>query len=454
MSALSQLLVIDDEPVIRQVLAAYLNDAGYAVEQAGNGAEALARLAQGDIDIAICDIKMPDITGIETLRRARAQNIDTAFIMMTAFASVNTAIEAMKAGAYDFIIKPLREDDVIHRIMQLERTLALKDENRLLRGMVLGDQKNFCVCPSAAMKEVERLVSKVAPTDNTVLITGESGTGKGMIARMIHRKSPRSGEPFLPVNCGAIPESLLESEFFGHVKGAFTGAAKAKKGLFAEAHGGTLFMDEIGELPLHLQVKLLNAIDEKKVRPVGSERERPVDVRLVVATNRDLAAMVGRREFREDLFFRVNVLNIHIPPLRERPEDIPPLIRFILRRENEKMPAAGELGMDADSEELLQAYGWPGNVREMENVISRAVTLAEGGRITISDLPAGITRIAASTVKPAVEASGSFRDQVRAFEINLIRKVIDDMGGDRRQAAGRLGIGLSTLYRKLEEMEK
>lgn len=452
----SQILVIDDELAIRQVLASYISDAGYCVEQASNGAEALAKLSKGDIDIALCDIKMPDISGIEVLRKIQSQNLNTTFIMMTAFASVNTAIEAMKAGAYDYIIKPLREEDVIHRIVQLDNTLALKDENLLLRNMVLKDQNNFFRCQSSAMLHVERLISKVAPMNNTVLITGESGVGKGVITRAIHQQSPISESPFIPVNCGAIPENLMESEFFGHVKGAFTGAVKAKKGLFLAAHNGSIFLDEISELPIHLQVKLLHAIEDKKIRPVGSEKERHVDVRIIAATNSDLDKMVEEGKFRKDLYFRINVFNIHIPPLRERREDIACLIKFFMQKEAKKMSVTGEPSIEPDAEEFLISYEWPGNIRELENVISRTLALAEDSRITISSLPPHITKIkpSASAESPQESTASSFREQIRSFEINVIKRAIERALGNRRIAAQNLGIGLSTLYRKIEENEE
>ena len=316
-----QLLVVDDEPAIRQVVTSVLRKAGYSVDQASDGESAMERLSRGDVDIAVCDIKLPGLSGIELLRQARTVNVDTAFIMMTAFASVDTAIEAIKAGAADYMIKPLNNDELLHRLTKVADLRGLRAENRVLRRLVLGVNKEVFGFNSPAMREMEHMAAKVAHTNSTVLITGESGTGKGVVARLIHQQSQRAEGPFIPVNCGAIPENLVESEFFGHTRGAFTGADKARKGLFLEADKGTIFLDEIGELPLALQVKLLHVIEQKQVRPVGEEQTRPVDVRIITATNRDLAEMVAQGKFREDLYFRLSVFHIHVPPLRERRQD-------------------------------------------------------------------------------------------------------------------------------------
>jgi transcriptional regulator with PAS, ATPase and Fis domain len=301
---------------------------------------------------------------------------------------------------------------------------------------------------------MERLVSKVAVTDSTVLITGESGTGKGVTARSIHEMSTRSEYPFIPVNCGAIPENLLESEFFGHTKGAFTGADRARKGLFSQADRGTLFLDEIGELPLHMQTKLLHVIEDKEVRPLGGEQARRVDTRIVAATNRNLAEMVKEGTFREDLFFRLSMFHIHIPPLRERREDIPRLIRYILQN------LAGNaskkiMELDPMAEELLIDYAWPGNVREVENVINRVYILADGERLALSDLPPDIARNTVSKPVGGMLVAGNegLRDQLRRLEAEIIFNTLRDCGGDRKNASQRLGIGLSSLYRKLEEFE-
>ena len=453
-----KVIVIDDEPAIRQILAANLAKAGYDVVQAQGGQEAYGLLAKGDIHVAICDIRMPDIDGIELVRRAQAAGFDTNFIMMTAFGSMDTAIEAIKAGASDYMVKPVRKEEVLHRLVKIQDMRGLRAENRALRNMVKGLREDTFAFTSPEMHAMARLVSKVAPTDSTVLITGESGTGKGLLARQIHQQSPRAKAPFVPVNCGALPENLIESELFGHLKGAFTGADRLRKGLFLEADTGTIFLDEIGELPLALQVKLLHVIEDKTIRAVGSEQGRRADVRIVAATNRDLPKMVADGTFREDLYFRLSVFHIHSPPLRERQQDIPGFVRFLLKRGAVRMGEFAEVSIDPKAEKLLAAYKWPGNVREMENVVDRALIMAEEGHITCEDLPAQITKGAeadlACAPAMAIEPCGdSLREQVRRYENMLICKAIDDANGDRRVAAQKLGVGLSSLYRKLEEFE-
>ena len=448
-------MVIDDEPAIRQILTAYLLRAGHNVFQAPNGLEAFERLSKGDIEVAICDIKMPDISGIELVRRVRAAGVDTSFIMMTAFASVDTAIEAIQAGASEYMLKPVRNEEMLLRLVKIGDMRGLHAENRVLRSLVRGKTEEQFSFISPVMRDLDRLIAKVSPTDSTVLITGESGTGKGVIARRIHQQSPRANAPFIPVNCGALPENLIESELFGHTKGAFTGADKARKGLFLEADSGTIFLDEIGELPLLLQVKLLHVIEEKSIRAVGSEQARRADVRIVAATNRDLAQMVAEGKFREDLYFRLSVFHIHAPPLRDRIQDIPRLVQFLLERGAKRLNGGVQISIDPEVEELLIAYEWPGNVREMESVVDRALILADEGHVTCADLPPHITKGARAGMPGLAmqDCGDNLRDQVRRFESALICKAIEDSAGDRRVAALKLGIGLSSLYRKLEELE-
>ena len=450
-----KVIVIDDEPAIRQILATNLLKAGYDVVQAQNGQEAFDRLSKGDVQAAICDIRMPDIDGIELVRRALAAGIDTNFIMMTAFGSMDTAIEAIQAGASDYMVKPVRKEEVLYRLAKLQDMRGLRAENRVLRKLVRTLEEEPFTFSSPGMRAVDRLISKVAPTDSTVLITGESGTGKGVIARQIHHHSARANGPFVPVNCGALPENLIESELFGHLKGAFTGADKVRKGLFLEAETGTIFLDEIGELPLALQVKLLHVIEDKTIRAVGGEQARRVDVRIVAATNRDLPKMVSEGKFREDLYFRLSVFHIHSPPLRQRHQDISGLVRFLLKRCAGRNGETSEVSMDPQAEQLLVAYEWPGNIREMENAIDRALILADHGHITCADLTAQITKGASSAGSaPVASDSGeNLRDQVRRYENAVICKAIADADGDRRVAAQKLGLGLSSLYRKLEEFE-
>lgn len=446
-------LVIDDEPAVRQVLAAAVKRGGYNVDQASGVREAAARLVRGDVDVALCDIHMPDGNGLELVRSMKQSGVETEFIMVTAFASVETAVQALKAGASDYIIKPVNSEELLHRLSLLEAIRGLRDENQALKKIVAAADHYF-EFSSPAMQEVNRLVRKVAVTESTVLVTGESGTGKGVVARRIHEASNRSQGVFLPVNCGAIPENLIESELFGHVKGAFTGAERARKGLFLQADRGTLFLDEIGELPLHLQAKLLHCIEDKAVRPVGSEEARKVDVRIVAATNRDLAQLVQEGKFREDLYFRLSMFHISLPPLRERQSDIRDLVGHVLDRLARE--AGRRLQLDQEAEQILFAYRWPGNVRQLENIITRAQILADGDVIRAEDLPPEICSardgVRMAGLVPHVQAGDTLREQMRRFEASVIARALDDAGGDRRQAAQQLGIGLSSLYRKIEEL--
>ena len=455
MSAMPELnvLVVDDEPAIRQVLSSAITKAGYSVDSAASAAEALAKMDKSPIDVVISDVFMPVTDGIELLRLARAKGHTATFMMVTAFASVDSAIDAIKAGAWDYITKPVRNEEILHRLEQIEALRGLREENRALRSMVMGAGKASFAFTSPAMQAVERLVTRVAPTDSTVLITGESGTGKGVAARRVHELSVRRDGPFVSVNCGAIPENLIESELFGHTKGAFTSADRARKGLFVQADRGTIFLDEIGELPLAMQTKLLHVLEAKEVRALGSEQSRKVDVRIVAATNRDLPTMVKEGRFREDLFFRLSVFQIVMPPLRERRADLPALMRHLIAQRVLPSGSRQQLELDPEAEDLLVNFDWPGNVRQLENVLHRAAILADGGLIRAVDLPAEVSRVtgpgpAAAGAEPG---EGTLRDRVRRFELSLIRRAIDEAGGDRRAAAQRLGIGLSSLYRKLEE---
>lgn len=448
-----QVLIVDDEPAVRQVLAAHIGRGGHIVDQAESGAAAFERLGRGDVDVALCDINMPGMSGIELLQKARAASLDTVFIMITAYASVDNAIEAMKAGATDYLIKPVRHEEVLHRLAQVGDVRRLRDQNRLLRRVIQGGLKGQCPLSSPAMCDIERLVAKVAPTDSTVLITGESGTGKSTVARAIHERSARAAAPFVSVNCGAIPETLLESELFGHLKGAFTGADKARKGLFLEADKGTILLDEIGELPQALQVKLLHVLENREIRPLGSDQSRRADVRIVAATNRDIKQMLAEGKFREDLYFRLSVMHIDIPPLRQRREDIRQLIHHFLELGAKRLGMDRGVSIDPVAEEILCEYDWPGNAREIENVIERALILADGDQVSISDLPPQITKVAPSMSSDPAGAR-TLRARVQDFEMMVISRAIEEAANDRQAAAHTLGIGLSTLYRKLDEYAK
>jgi two-component system response regulator AtoC len=457
MSAMPELnvLVVDDEPAVRQVLAAAIGKAGYAVETAASASEALARLDKSPFDVVLSDVFMPVTDGIELLKQARARGHAATFIMVTAFASVDSAIDAIKAGAWDYITKPVRNEEIVHRLEQIEAMQGLRAENRALRTLVMGGPQPAFHFASPAMQAIDRLVSRVAPTDSTVLVTGESGTGKGVTARRIHELSSRRDGPFVAVNCGAIPENLIESELFGHTKGAFTSADRPRRGLFTQADRGTIFLDEIGELPLSMQTKLLHVIEAKEVRPLGSEQSRKVDVRIIAATNRDLPAMVASGRFREDLFFRLSVFQIGMPPLRERRADIAALVQHLISQRVAPSGAGQALTIDPEAQDMLLAFNWPGNVRQLENVLHRAAILADGGCIRAGDLPPEVSRTAPGSPPMAPSEAGelSLRERVRRFEVSLIQRAIDDAGGDRRVAAQRLGIGLSSLYRKLEEFQ-
>ena len=452
MAALN-VLVIDDEAALRQIVSATLTKAGYTVDQAAGVREATAKLARGNIDVALCDIRMPDGTGIDLLKQSRAAGLETAFVMVTASASMETAVEALRSGAYDYIVKPVRNEELLNRLSQIEAIRGLSEENKLLRAAAKsrGTTSAFRF-KSPCMLEVERLSNKVAPTNSTVLIVGESGCGKSMLARAIHEKSLRSAGSFVQVNCSAIPEQLLESEFFGHTRGSFTGADRTRKGLFVEADHGTLFLDEIGELPMPMQTKLLHAIEEKQVRAVGSEQSRRVDTRIVAATNRNLSAMVEQGTFREDLYFRVSMFQIALPPLRERHADIREFIQFLLRN-NRATGCEDDVALDPDAEAILMTYSWPGNVRELDNVINRARILAENNRITVADLPAALLGASGVGLGDATDTNGetTLRLQLRRYEVKLLQDAINAAEGDRKVAAQRLGISLSSLYRKLGE---
>ena len=449
-----RVLVVEDEVSFRQVLIEQMGKDGIEAVGVGSAGEALALLPDGGFDILLTDLRLPDREGVEILREMREQGIEIPALLMTAYASVSTAVSALQAGAADYIIKPARVPDLIRRLRQIHELDQLKRENQLLRKIIQQEPGRYWFPDTTDGHQIKQMLGKVSRTDLTVLITGESGTGKGMTARLIHSLSSRADKAFIPVNCGAIPETLVESELFGHVKGAFTGAEKAKDGLFVGASGGTLFLDEIGELPLSMQVKLLHAIEEKTVRPLGGNASRKIDVRIIAATNRNLEKMVSEGSFRMDLYYRLNIFEVGLPPLRQQMSVFPTAVEFILSRywANHQMES---LRIDPEAEALMRAYSWPGNLRELENVLERAVLLCEDNVITKWDLPASITG-ANSGIPTAVDnsptdPSGGLKDQVAAFERKLILNAIQAAGSDRRVAARNLGLGLSTLYRKLEE---
>jgi DNA-binding NtrC family response regulator len=445
-----RILVADDEASIRDSLAGLLADEGYEVETAADGTEALAALDRADYDVVVTDLRMPGADGLAVLRRAREVAPQTHVLLVTAYASIETAVEALRQGAHDYILKPLIVEDVLGKVARLFEHRQLAWETQILRRELDAryDFEHMIIGRSPAFRQIVEVIRKVAPTNSTVLITGESGVGKEVVARAIHHYSHLHDKLFLPINCSAIPENLLESQLFGHAKGAFTGAVTAHEGLFQRARGGTIFLDEIGDMPLNLQGKLLRAIEEKEILPVGTTTPIKVEVRILAATNRDLRKAVEEGRFREDLYYRLNVVNIEIPPLRERREDIPELVEYLVRRHNLELKKNYK-GVDNATMKLLMSLPWKGNIRELDNVIERAMILGNGEWITPADLPRSL---APSGVVEAATAGDNLREAVRAYEKGHIENVLRRTGNDKRKAAELLGLSLSSLYRKIEEL--
>ena len=443
---MARVLVVDDDPGSLAVLEALLAGEGHELITAGDGEGALAALAGGGLDLALVDIGLPDMSGLEVLERAAALSPDTLVIMVTANTTVDSAVKSLRLGAVDYVAKPVERDELLAAVRRMLELGRLRAENRELRRRLHSlDTGKAMVAASPAMAQVVRLMEKIAPFDTTVLLTGESGTGKSLAARLIHQASPRAQGPLVKVNCGAIPENLLESELFGYKKGAFTGATRDKSGLFSQAQGGTLFLDEVGELPLGLQVKLLHAVQERTITPLGSGRELEVDVRLVAATNRDLKAEVAAGRFREDLYYRLNVFEIAMPPLRQRPEDVALMAQRFLDQAGARLGKPLE-GLEHEAMAALRAYEWPGNVRELENVVESALVLAEGRLLSFGDLPAKLRE----SLPAGAGHQRSLKDAVARFERAYVERAISAHQGDKEKAAAHLGINLATLYRKLK----
>jgi two-component system response regulator AtoC len=445
-----RVLIVDDEPNLRQMLEALLAREGYEAVGAASAAEALACHERRPADIIITDLCMPGMDGMQLLAALRERESPATVVVMTAYGSTETALEAMKAGAYDYISKPFKPDEIVLTLRKAEERERLRRENQLLRSQLRREYSiEGIVFRSAAMREVLSTVEKVAPYKSTVLITGESGTGKELVARALHHASPRARAPFVAVNCGAIPATLLESELFGHVKGAFTDAVRTKRGLFEEAHGGTLFLDEIGELPRPLQVKLLRVLQEESIRRVGDTREIPVDARIVAATARSLTREVQAGRFREDLFYRLNVVHIVLPPLRDRREDIPVLVEAFLRKSNKRLGTRVR-GVAPEALERLLEYEWPGNVRELENLVERALVLSDGDVLGLKELPEKVRKVQqAPLTLPGDDLS--LKRASRALEESYIRKALERTGGNRTRAAEILEISPRALLYKLKE---
>lgn len=454
MNTPKNILIIDDEVNMVEMLSFSLEKEGYRVEVAGNGQEGLSLAENGTFSCVLCDVKMPVMDGLQFLEAARARGIKATIIMMSAFATIDTAVKAMKIGAHDFITKPFKVAEILCVLEKALEYMELQEENRRLRRKVekLQHQRGFAdiIGESPAITEMVALAKRVAGYDTTVLITGESGTGKELFARGIHRQSGRAKAPFVSINCGAIPENLLESEFFGFVRGAFTGAHADHPGLFVSAEGGTLLLDEIGELPLGLQVKLLRVLQEREVRPIGSGKVKKINVRVVAATAKNLAEEVKHGRFRQDLLFRINVVELKIPPLRQRQGDIPVLARAFLAEVATTMGIAIK-GISGGTLVRLGSYPWPGNIRELKNVIEHAAIYAEDGYITERCLPDHLRQHETGDVANLLGDTVSIKEGKVKTETYLIEKVLAMTGGNKSQAAELLEISYPSLLSKIKE---
>ncbi len=445
-----KILVVDDEEIIRESLSYVLRKEGYIVEEAENGKVAYEKFLEDSFDLVITDLEMPGMKGIELLAEVRKINVHTAVIIITAFASLDTAISALRNGASDYLLKPVEFDELLIKIKRLFEIKNLLLENSILRKEI---QRNYdfenIVGKSGSIKKIYEMIQTVAETDSTVLITGNSGTGKELVARALHFKSKRKNKPFIAVNCGAISENLIESELFGHKKGAFTGAITDKEGYIKAADGGTLFLDEISELPLQLQVKFLRALQEKEYTPVGSTASIPVNVRFIASTNRELETEIKNNTFREDLYYRLNVIEINLPSLKEREEDIPLLADHFLDKYRKEMKKNIK-GIDSEAMRALMAYEWKGEIRELENIIERSVIFCKEEFITLKDLPQAFKPNTGVTDYSKI---GSLEESVRKFEKDYILKALENNNFDKEKTAELLQVGLSTLYRKLKELD-
>ncbi|HLU67100.1 MAG TPA: sigma-54 dependent transcriptional regulator [Kofleriaceae bacterium] len=447
-----RLLVVEDDEAMRELLVEELSEAGFVVTPAENGRAGVERVRAEPFDLVITDLRMPEVDGFDLIRDVRAMPNAPHIVMITAFGSIETAIRAVKLGAYDYITKPFEiEELVLVADKALEERSLRRQVARLQREVEGKYHLGNIVAVSQAMQEVLTLVGRVATTGVSVLITGESGTGKELIARAIHYNSERAAGPFVAVNLAAVPGNLIESELFGHKRGAFTDARQDRIGLFEEARGGTIFLDEIGELALELQAKLLRVLQEQEIRPLGATGTQKVDVRVVAATNRDLEEMMAEGRFREDLYYRLNVIEVSLPPLRQRPDDIVPLAEHLLAQAAAKHALPRPVRLSAAAQKTLMAYHWPGNVRELGNVLERGLALCEGDEIRVEDLPHQVrTRREADFLEAAVAR----RMTLEELEREYIARVLADEGGNKTRTAQRLGLDRKTLYRKLDEWSK
>ncbi|MFS8065832.1 MAG: sigma-54-dependent transcriptional regulator [Byssovorax sp.] len=446
-----RVLVVDDEENIRLVVRTFLKRDGYEVEVAASGEEALAFVETFGPDVILTDVKMPRMGGLDLLATLKAKGNDCTVIVMSAYGNVDLALEAMKAGAYDYIQKPFKAEEVLLTLRKAEERESLRRENRALRQEIRRENLfEDILAKSPQMQAIFKTITKIAEYKTTALITGESGVGKELIARALHSKSSRRGGPFVAVNCGAIPEPLLESELFGYRRGAFTDAVADRAGLFEQANGGTLLLDEVGELPLSLQVKLLRVLQEETIRRLGDNKDLKIDVRILAATHRDLAAETKAGRFREDLYYRINVLPIHVPPLRERREDIPILLDHFLARNNARFNTQIR-GIDAEARRLLLEYAWPGNVREMENTIERAMVLTEREFLSAEDLPERVREARDPIQMHLTSGEMSIKKTARIIEEILIRRALTKTKGNRTRAAEVLEISHRALLYKIKD---
>jgi DNA-binding NtrC family response regulator len=456
-----RILLVDDEPSILSVLSTLLKGQGFETQPAMGGQKAMDLLKAESYDLMITDIRMQPIDGLQLMNYAKSMHPNMAVMVITAYGSVETAVEAMKIGAFDYVTKPFKVDELIITVQRaLEYRRALHENQELRAQLESRYAFENIIAESADMRKICTMLERVAPTDQTVLIGGESGVGKEVVAKAIHANSIRKEKNFVPINCAALPEPLLESELFGHVKGAFTGAATDKEGLFEVASGGTLFLDEIGSMTLNLQSKLLRVLQENEIRRVGGTKQIKVDPRIVAASHDDLEKLIREGKFREDLYYRLSVIPLVISPLRDRTEDILPLVFHFIRRISEKA-GVGMPEVSSDAQMILEGYSWPGNVRELENAVRHACTFAQDGVIQVDDLPARIVSRSGTAhpgpAGPQGDMSGhsgkSLKGFLRAMEKTFILQTIKDHGGDKESAAKTLKVSLATLYRKLPDPE-
>lgn len=448
-----RVLVVDDEESLRLVLKSFLKRDGYEVEVASSGKEALSLVESFGPDFILTDVRMPKMGGLDLLSTLKAKGIETTVIVMSAYGNVDLAIEAIKAGAYDYIQKPFKAEEVLLTLRKALEREALRRENRVLRQEIRRENTFLdIIAKSPAMEAIFKTISKIADYKTTALILGESGVGKELVARAIHKRSSRRGGPFVAVNCGAIPENLLESELFGYRRGAFTDAVTDKSGLFEQANHGTILLDEIGELPLSLQVKLLRVLQEETIRRLGDTKDIKIDVRILASTHRDLAAETGAGRFREDLYYRINILAIQIPPLRERKEDLPLLLDHFIERNNARLGTQIR-GIDPEAKRVLLEYGYPGNVRELENVIERAMVLAEKDVITLEEIPERVRDARDPIQLHLTSGELSIKKTSRVIEEVLIRRALQKTKGNRTRAAEILEISHRALLYKIKEYQ-